>query len=311
VAIEEIDVRVVSDSVLLEIHEVEAACSPLEPFREPSLSLAYYRHWSDGIRRRFVARDGNEIVGAAVLMVPTPTFVQAELFVLPGARRRGHGTALLASMRSAAQEAGAKSFFAHHGDAAGAAFARAAGAVDDQRDIVSELRLREARLSEPVVPPGWRLLSWRGAVDAGLVESYARARAAIDDAPAPGDLVYDEIDVQWVRAMEATAAARGREIHATVAVDDAGEVGAFTDVRTSPPPSRVASTDDTATLPHARRLGLSTAVKLASLRGLRDRRPDVEVVRTLNAEHNVGMRAVNTGIGFVPVVALTTSVLTL
>jgi mycothiol synthase len=310
-AIEEIDARVAPDALLLAIHDVEAACSQLEPFREPSLSLAFYRHWSDGIRRRFVARDGAEIVGAAVLMVPTPTFVQVEIFVRPDARRRGHGTGLLAAVRAAAEEAGAASFFAHHDDEAGAAFASAAGAVDDQRDIVSEFRLRDAALPEPVVPPGWRLVSWQGVAPTWLIESYARARAAIDDAPAPGSFVYDAIDVPWVRAMEATAAARGREIHATVAVDDDGEVGAFTDLRTSAPPSPFASTDDTATLPHARRLGLATAVKREALRSLRDRRPDVEVVRTTNAEDNTGMRAVNTALGFVPVLVQTTTVLTL
>jgi hypothetical protein len=246
-----------------------------------------------------------------VLMVPTPSFAQAEIFVRPDARRRGHGAALLAAVRAAAEEANAASFFAHHDDEAGAAFARAVGAVDDQRDITSELRLRDATLAEPEVPPGWRLVSWRGSVDDRLIESYARARAAIDDAPTPGDFVYDPVDVAWVRAMEATAAARGREIHATVALDDVGEVGAFTDVRTSAPPSPVASTDDTATVSHARRLGLATAVKLESLRLLRDTRPDVEVVRTLNAEHNTGMRAVNTAIGFIPVLVSTTTVLTL
>lgn len=310
-AVEEIDARVAPDEVLLAIHEIEASCSKLRPFREPSLSLAYYRHWSDGIRRRFVAREGDEIVGAAVMMAPSPTFVQVEIFVRLDARRRGHGTALLASVRDAAKEAGARSFFGHHDDDAGAAFAHAAGAVDDQRDVVSELRLREATLGEPALPPGWRLMSWRGAAPARLIESYARARAAIDDAPAPGDLVQDGIDVAWVRAMEATAANRGREIHATVAIDEQDEVGAFTDVRTSAPPSPLASTDDTATVVGARRLGLSTAVKLDSLRALRDARPDVEVVRTTNAEHNTAMRAVNSKVGFVPVLVATTTLLTL
>jgi RimJ/RimL family protein N-acetyltransferase len=97
----------------------------------------------------------------------------------------------------------------------------------------------------------------------------------------------------------------------TVAVDGRGEVGAFTDVRTSPPPSPVAGTDDTATAPWARRRGLATAVKLESLRRLRAERPDVEVVRTMNAEGNVAMRAVNTRLGFVPCAYLTTAVVSL
>ena len=67
--VEEIDAKSAPDEVLLAIHAIEAACSPEQPFREQSLSLSYYRHWSDGLRRRWIARDGDEIVGAAVLMI--------------------------------------------------------------------------------------------------------------------------------------------------------------------------------------------------------------------------------------------------
>ncbi|HET7137700.1 MAG TPA: hypothetical protein VFI04_05060, partial [Gaiellaceae bacterium] len=103
----------------------------------------------------------------------------------------------------------------------------------------------------------------------------------------------------------------GREPHVTVAIDERGELGAFTDVRMSPAPSPVAGTDDTGTAPWARRQGLATAVKLESLRRLRAERPDVEVVRTMNAEGNTAMRAVNTRLGFVPSAFLTTTVITL
>jgi hypothetical protein len=100
-------------------------------------------------------------------------------------------------------------------------------------------------------------------------------------------------------------------LRVTVAVDATGVVGSFTDLGVSPPPWAVATTDDTATIAEARGLGLAYAVKLESLRRLRAERPDVEVVRTVNAEHNTAMRTVNTKAGFVPVATLTTSVLTL
>jgi GNAT superfamily N-acetyltransferase len=309
--VEEIDARTAPDDVLLAIHEIEAACSPEQPFRPASLSFAYYRHWSDGIRRRFVAREDGAIEGTAVLMVPSPTFALAEIFVRPAARRRGLGTALLEAVKAAAREERVTSFFGHHAEEAGAAFARAVGGVDGQREVGSEVRLREAEIPAPVVPAGWRLLSWRGAAPEELIETYARARAAIDDAPAPGDFTLGTIDVAWVRDMEKTAAARNREIWATVAIDERGEIGAFTDVRTSPAPAPVAGTDDTATAAWARRQGLSTAVKCESLRILRESRPDVEVVRTLNAEENVAMRAVNTRAGFIPTYVRTTTVVTL
>jgi hypothetical protein len=114
-----------------------------------------------------------------------------------------------------------------------------------------------------------------------------------------------------LRRMEATAVARGRVSRVTVAVDANGVVGSFTDLRLSPAPSPISTTDDTATLAEVRGLGLAYAVKVESLRRLRDERPDVEVVRTVNAEHNVAMRAVNTKAGFVPTVIETTTVLKL
>jgi len=193
--IREIDPRSAPDEDLLAIHRVEEACSHERPFRAPELSLAYYRVWSDGDRRWWLAGDE----GAAALMTVPPAFNYVQVFVHPGARRRGIGKALLAAVVSSARAQGLSSFFGHYADDAGAAFARQAGAVDDQRDVRSELRLREAALPEPAVPDGWRLVSWVGAASEDLVESYARARAAIDDAPAPGEVAMAPIDVAWVR----------------------------------------------------------------------------------------------------------------
>lgn len=305
--IRELDPRTASDDDLRTIHRIEESCSHLQPFRSEELSLGYYRVWGDGDRRWWLADD----VGAAVLMTVPPSFNYVQVMVRPDARRRGIGSALLERVVDAARAQGVGSFFAHHADDAGAAFAHHVGAVDDQRDVTSEVRLREAELPEPSLPEGWHLRSWLGAAPEELVESYAHARAAIDDAPAPGEMEMAPIDVEWVRRMEATAVARGRESRVTVAVRDDGLVGSFTDVRVSAPPCPIATTDDTATIAAARGLGLAYAVKVESLRRLRDERPDVDVVRTVNAEQNTAMRAVNTKAGFVPTVIETTTVLTL
>jgi len=304
--IRELDPRTAPEADLRTIHRIEAACSPEQPFRSEELSLAFYRVWSDGERRWWLAGD----VGAAALMTSPPSFNEVQVLVRPEARRKGIGTALLAEVVASARAQRISSFFAHHFDEAGAAFARSAGAVDDQRDVRSEVRLRDADLPEPSLPEGWSLLTWTGAAPEELVESYAHARAAIDDAPTPGDMAMTPIDVAWVRRMEETAVARGRVSRVTIALDSNGVVGSFTDLRLSPP-SPVCTTDDTATIAEARGLGLAYAVKVESLRRLRDECPDVEVVRTVNAEHNVAMRAVNTKAGFVPTVIETSTVLTL
>ena len=59
--IRELDPRTAPDADLRTIHRIEAACSPEQPFRSEELSLAFYRVWSDGERRWWLAGD----VGAA------------------------------------------------------------------------------------------------------------------------------------------------------------------------------------------------------------------------------------------------------
>lgn len=309
--IREVDASTASDDELLPLHVLEEACAPPgEPFRSSELSLAYYRHSSAKIRRHFFAEEDGVLVGAGTLSVYGPTFVYGDLAVLSRYRRRGIGTALLEQLRAAARETGASSFFGHHWNEEGAAFAAHAGARDDQRDVRAKLDLRTAALPEPVVPAGWRLLTWVGAAPADLLESYARARDAINDAPMPEGSEAPAITAEDVRELEETAAKRGREVRATVAIDDRNEVGGFTDLRVTPGDT-AASTDDTAVAPWARGQGIGRAVKVESLRRLRADHPRVETVTTMNTEYNAAMRHINTSVGFVPTVILTTTVLKL
>ncbi|HEV8462279.1 MAG TPA: GNAT family N-acetyltransferase [Gaiellaceae bacterium] len=308
--VEEIDAKIASDELLLEVFAVEESCSPSRPL-DPQVALAQYRHWAKGSRRRFVLRLGQAVVGTGILRVFDPAFATGEVFVRPEYRRRGYGRALFDAVVAAAREERLLSFFGHHHDGSGAGFAAAMGAVDNQRDIEAELVLADANLPEPVVPDGWRLRSWIGAAPDELVESFAIARDSMNDAPSPVGGFSEATTVDDIRAMEDAAEKRGRVIRVTVALDDHGVVGAFTDLRVNEGPTPVAFTDDTATIPSARGLGLATAVKIESLRLLRNDRPDVEVVTTTNAEENVGMRRVNTKVGFVPAVTYTTTVFTL
>ena len=310
--VRELDAATAADDELLALHALEEACAPPgEPFREPALSLAYYRNWPAGtVRKRWVVTKDGTLAGSAVLQVHGPALVYAEVLVQPALRRRGIGTALLESVRDAARELALESLFGHHWDEAGAAFAAAVGAQDDQRDVRALLDLRSATLPDPVVPGGWRLLSWIGAAPEELVESFARARDAMNDAPAPDGVESPPMTVEEVRNVEETAVRRGREVRVTVALDEQDEIGAFTDLRASPG-SVAAATDDTGVVASARGLGLARAVKVESLRRLRAERPEVETVSTMNAEHNGAMRHINTQIGFVPTATLTTTVLKL
>ncbi len=310
-AVREIDARTAPEADLLAIHALEKACLPElipgEPSRSAEEAVAYYRHPPSSLTRLTWLFDD---AGVANLGLHGPGAVFAEVLVAPSARRRGIGTALLDAMLARARELKLARVHGHHATAAGAAFAARAGAVDGQRDVRSLLRLAEADLPEPTLPPGWSLVTWARRAPDELVESFARAKTALDDAPTPDGMEFPVETAESVRDLEAALERRGREGRVTVALDPNGEVGAFTEVRLSPG-SPLAFTEDTATVAAHRGQGLATAVKLESLRRLRAEHPGVEVLTTMNAEDNRAMRRVNEQIGFVAAATLTTATITL
>jgi GNAT superfamily N-acetyltransferase len=313
--VEEVDARTAPVEQLLAIHAIEAACEaelrPGEPGRSAEDAVAYWRHPpSTHTRYRWLVERNGAPVGTAGLYVHTPSAVYLELFVTPGERRDGVGTALLEAVVATARRLDLLGVYGHHATPGGAAFAASVGAVDGQRDVRSLLDLRSAALTEPTLPDGWRLASWLGGAPDDVVESYVRARAAMNDAPSPDGVEVPDETVERIRSMEESLALRNRELRLTVAIDPHAEIGAFTDLRLSAG-STVAFTDDTGTVARHRGRGLATAVKLESLRLLRADHPEVEFVTTTNAEDNRAIRRINEQIGFVPVATLTTAVLTL
>lgn len=310
----EVDASTASDELLGDVYLVEdeggrelLGASPA-PSREER--LARYRNPGTSRRRRWLAYVDGEPAGLGGLELYGEGFCMADVRVRPAFRRRGIGRALFELLREAARDLGPPSFFGHHGTEAGAAFAAAVGARDEHRDVKSALDLRAADLPEPALPNGIELRTWSGAVPDELLATFVRARCAMGDAPTPGGVE----DVPWTaerqRADDAALLARGTPPHTTVALEG-GEVVALTGIRVQARPCPYVTTDDTAVVASHRGRGLAYAVKLENLRRLRDERPDVEQVGTMNAEHNHAMRAVNTKLGFVPTVYLTSTVVTL
>ena len=306
--VRELDATTAPAHELEAVHALEAACAADDVLFTTAEAIAFMRAVpSLGERRRWVAEDDGAIVGAAVLFrAPGSASAWFDVLVAPDARRRGIGRALFAEARAAAPDC---VLLGEHATPEGAAFARAVGAVADVRRVRSVLDLPSASLPPAAPPAGYRLRSWVGAAPDDLLESYARARNAIADAP----LADGEDETAWdaarVRDLEATLAQRRRQSRVTVALDAAGEVVAFTDLRVSPPPTRYALTDDTAVVAAHRRRGLARAVKTESLASLRADRPDVGLVATTNAEDNDAILALNTQLGFRPSSVWTVSVL--
>lgn len=308
--IEEVDARSAPDDVLARFHAVEAACHeelrPGEPLRSVEEAVAFHRHQPATRTTCHWLAEG----ATAVLHVHGPTATFVELLVDPACRRCGVGWGLLERVVARCHDLGIAALRGTHSTPAGAAFASAAGGVDEQTIVRSLLDLRAAELPEPPLPAGFRLVTWLGRVPDEHLPAYVRARTAMDDAPAPEGMDYPTWTAEDVRASEESLARRDREMRLTVAMAADGEIAAFTELRVSRG-STLGFTDDTGTVAAERGRGLARAVKVESLRRLRADHPEIEVVSASNAEENRVMRRLNTSIGFRPSVVETLAMLDL
>jgi mycothiol synthase len=310
VEIRELDARTCPDADLLAMHAIEEACLPElrpgEPGRSADETLAFHRHQpSTHATFNWLAAGG-----FASLYVHGPKAAFVHLLVHPKHRRAGLGTALCRRVRDRAVERDVSDLHSSHATPGGAAFARRVGAVDGQREVRSLLDLRAAELPEPLLPVGWTLVTWLVRVPDEHLAAFVRARAAMDDAPGSEEIGYPTATAARVRASEDSLIEREREMRVTVALHETGEIGAFTELRISRG-ATLGFTDDTGTVAAHRGHGLARAVKLDSLRRLREDHPEVDVVTTSNAEENTAMRHINESVGFRAIVVATTATLTL
>jgi mycothiol synthase len=310
VDIEEVDARSASDDVLARFHALEISCheelDPGYPPRTVEEVVAFHRHLPKTQTSCHWLADG----GMAAIYVHGPTATFLELRVDPARRRRGLGTALLERALARCRELGVEALRSVHSTAAGAAFAAAVGAVNEQRIVESLLDLPAAELPEPVHSEGFRLATWIGRVPEEHLAAYVVARTAMDDAPAPDGMDFPAWTAEKIRASEESLERRARETRLTVAMTTEGEVASFTELRVSRGSTR-GFTDDTGTVVAHRGQGLARAVKLESLRRLRADHPEVAVVTTSNAEENAVMRRLNESLGFRPTVVETLAVIDL
>jgi mycothiol synthase len=304
---------VASGELLDRVYELMAVChaeaSPEAPLRSRAEMEAFLRHPAEfETREVWIAESDGECIGFGLLAAgwALPT-ARADVLVHPDSRRAGHGSALLETVRHRAAALGAHVLIGSHSTEAGSRFAAAVGATDKLREVESLLRLPLEVVVEPV--PGYGLRSWVGAAPAELLDSFARAREAINDAPSAAEEELAVWDAGRVRALEESLERRDRDVRVTVALDRQDEVVAFTELRLARTPGATAGTEDTAVLREHRRKGLGRWVKGESLRRLQQDRPDVTQVTTLNAEQNRPMRGLNEALGFRPVAAWTSCVL--
>ncbi|MFC6937004.1 GNAT family N-acetyltransferase [Actinomadura yumaensis] len=148
--------------------------------------------------------------------------------------------------------------------------------------------------------PGYRLVSWDGAVPEELVDGYVASRRAMDDMPmgetGQGPVAWD---AARLRTAARAVAARGDLLHTVVAVDEAdGSIAGFTELVVPGDGAGDGQHYGTAVLPEHRGRGLGLWMKAESILRARARHPRLEGLVTDTADVNAPMRAINERLGF-------------
>lgn len=292
------------------ITATEAVDHPADPPTELAETAGRLRLRRDDRRiLRWVVRDGEAMLGAAVLMLPdidNQHLAVSNVFVRPDHRRHGLGTALLREAVAAAAADGRGTFLVE-ADAGGPgeAFCRAHGLRAVSRARLSLLRLAavdwvDVGALAAAPHTGYRLVRWTDRCPDELVERYAVAKTAMNDAPVDGADIADEVFTAGViRQNEAGHREMGFTDWVTVAVhEQTGTVAGLTELALASPPR--AFQEDTAVVPAHRGSGLGAWVKADMLCRLRAERPDMTEVITGNAASNEHMLRINTRLRFRP-----------
>jgi len=297
------------DDVVPGAAEARAAALAGRPEREPSELVEL-----------LLAREGGEVVGAARVELPcrdNPHVTYVEATVVPAARRRGAGTALLDAVLARSRVLGRTLVVTEldepphlAGVSPGRRFLEATGfrevLVEVRRDLalpVPPERLDALEEEAARHADGYDVVTWRDRCPDQLVDSRAElGRAMSTDVPL-GELDWREEtwDAARVREREQLVAEQGRtSVVAAARERTTGRLVAFTELAARPAEPAQVDQWETLVLQAHRGRRLGTLVKVAALRRLAAEVPGARFVTTGNAVTNGPMIAVNEALGFVP-----------
>jgi mycothiol synthase len=270
--------------------------------------VSHLAAWQDGrvvgiVRTERHLKGGNENV------------VELDVEVDADHRRRGIGTALLrAALDEVTAAPGAGSIDSLMGwevlNDATTGFWTAAGCPQRYLERVSRLVLPDV---DPEQMAQWvtrakerasdySIVQWIDRCPDDLLDTFAVARTALNDAPLDSLDVQDEVwTPELVRGREDRLQARSMHVLVDAAVHrDSGVIGGYTEVVLVPERPQMAFQDDTGVLAAHRERGLGRWLKASMWQRLRRDHPEARTIDTANAESNAAMLAINVAMGFRP-----------
>jgi GNAT superfamily N-acetyltransferase len=257
--------------------------------------------------------DGS-VVGAAKLELPrhdNPHLAELMLEVVPGARRRGAGRALVHEAERVAAADGRNVLFGTEEEPVGSAgggppFAAALGYAlvleSLRRDLavpVDPARLAELEAAAAPRATGYEIVAFASWPVGWLEDRAAFGRHMSTDPPLGGLALHEEVwGPERVRRQEQMVEAMGRRLLVAAAIERAsGRAVAFSELTVSMSVPETAWQWDTLVLPAHRGHRLGLLVKLANLARLAETSPRTTSVSTWNAAANDPMIAVNETLG--------------
>jgi GNAT superfamily N-acetyltransferase len=280
--------------------------------QSPSGRLESHIAWRDG-----------EPVGRVSFGITTQDnldVMDADIWVIPAARRQGVGRELFEFSKQMAARLGRKRLFASslwpiegfpEPDLAGVEFANWLGAKPSLDDVARRLDLATADTASidalfagaQEKSAGYHLVQWIDAAPEEYAEdlAYLSGRLMTDAPMGELNLEAPKIDVARLRESEAAMIARERIGYHTGAVHtETGRMVAWTTITMEESLTWHGFQQITIVEPEHRGHRLGALVKVANLRFIQSEQPAVTAIDTFNAADNTYMIAINEAMGFRP-----------